>query len=947
MKAHLDFETRSKLDLTRVGLWAYALHPSTDVMCLAVGTRAHGIDVLTRKDLVTPKLNAYWLDYPLFSAQNAPFEYAIYNLILHRRYGWPAMWAPSAWTCSMARAAMCGLPLDLDERSRVLEYKTPKDLEGRRVMLELSSPRADGTFDETPAKYERLYKYCATDVAVEMEDDITLPELPASEKEIWNLDLVMNRRGVMLDLDLAAKAAPIATALIAPLNKRLQVATKGAIDKATQVQAIRHWLETQGVQTPTLDKVALTDLLARPDLPAHVREVINVRRQVGKKTSVAKYQAALDMACPDGRARGQLQYFGSHTGRWAGRGLQPHNMPKGFKSGEQLAAVARIKEGDAGLFDLAYGDKGMDVLSDTLRGLFVAGANKTFLCADFNAIEARVLFWEAGEVAALAAYTAGKSPYVDMARYVYRNEAVSKETHAAEYDTGKRTILGCFAPDTRVLTPRGWVAIIDVQEQDRVWDGIEWVAHDGVRYQGERETLRFVGIGVTPEHRVLTLDGKWACASRVAAGGTAFLLSTTAMGAYGLPGIDLALGVAWLASRSSVLAATLRSWTRPICGKATPLDATPAPKKPQPLGARSGGGTPTSSPRPFTENDCSTESRPSSSGVSTLSAKCSHTTGAGASVWRWLGEKTAALFSGISPRLKAGATRLSNWTGLTSTAATFQAIYDSQLGQLIWRINAKSETYRNVSVRWRPKSSVYDVVNAGPRSRFTILTEAGPLIVHNCGFGMGWETFQANVYAETAKLGKPVRLSDEISERAVKGYREKYPNVVRLWYAMEAAAINAVRRPGECFQAANGKVLWGMNQDRRFLVCRLPSGRHLWYYKPSLVRGKTPWGEEKDELRYWATHPKTKEWCRLHTYGGKLVENVTQAIARDLLANGMLKVEAAGYETLLTVHDEVLAETGLKNPSVEAFIKTMCDVPPWALGCPVAAEGWTGSRYHK
>ena len=658
MKAHLDFETRSKLDLTRVGLWAYALHPSTDVMCLAIGTRAHGIDVLKRAELITPKPNAYWLDYPLFSAQNAPFEYAIYNLILHRRYGWPARWDPKSWTCSMARAAMCGLPLDLDERSRVLEYKTPKDLEGRRVMLELSSPRADGTFDEDRAKYERLYKYCATDVAVEMEDDTTLPELPASEKEIWNLDLVMNRRGVMLDLDLAAKAAPIADALIAPLNKRLQVATKGAIDKATQVQAIRHWLETQGVQTPSLDKVALTDLLARPDLPPHVREVINVRRQVGKKTSVAKYQAALDMACPDGRARGQLQYFGSHTGRWAGRGLQPHNMPKGFKSGEQLAAVARIKEGDAGLFDLAYGDKGMDVLSDTLRGLFISAPDKTFLCADFNAIEARVLFWEAGETAALAAYTAGKSPYVDMARYIYRNEAITKESHPVEYDIGKRTILGA-------------------------------------------------------------------------------------------------------------------------------------------------------------------------------------------------------------------------------------------------------------------------------------------------GFGMGWETFRDNIYAETAKLGKAVKLSDEISERAVKSYREKYPNVVRLWYAMEAAAINAVRRPGECFQAANGKVLWGMNQDRRFLVCRLPSGRHLWYYKPSLVRGKTPWGEEKDELRYWATHPKTKEWCRLHTYGGKLVENVTQAIARDLLANGMLKVEAAGYETLLTVHDEVLAETSLKNPSVESFIKTMCDVPPWALGCPVAAEGWTGSRYHK
>ena len=160
-----------------------------------------------------------------------------------------------------------------------------------------------------------------------------------------------------------------------------------------------------------------------------------------------------------------------------------------------------------------------------------------------------------------------------------------------------------------------------------------------------------------------------------------------------------------------------------------------------------------------------------------------------------------------------------------------------------------------------------------------------------------------------------------------------------------------------CYPAAGGKVLWGMSKDRRFLVCRLPSGRFLWYYRPSVRMGKTPWGQEKEEFVYWGEHPKTREWCQLKTYGGGITENATQAVARDLMFHGWANAEAAGFPVVFKVHDELVAEvadpdqggwaTESHKEILDRFIAAMCRTPDWARGCPVQAEGWVGRRYRK
>ena len=672
MRLHLDFETRSEIDLRTAGAWKYAAHPSTEIMCASYAYDGGEIATMSGAGLE----HGQFLDDAAICAHNASFEYAIYHCILHKRYGWPVRTDPRLWSCTMARAAMVGLPLDLDSLGRVLQIKTPKDLEGRRVMLSLCKPRGydalgEAIWDETPEKLQKLYEYNATDVRAEMEIDALLPDQPPSEKEIWNLDLIANARGVAVDLDVCRKASALAGSLTLDLNARLRELTGGAVDKATQTTALKVYIKSQGVDIPTkedkdgeiketVDKAAILGLLGDPSVPRIVREVVTIRQQVGK-SSTAKYVKAIDTAGPDGRVRGVLQYHAAHTGRWGGRLIQPQNYPKGFdektQPGEQETCASLV--GDADMFSLRYGDKSMEALSDLLRGTIVAGPGKVLIAADYNAIEARVLMWLADEQSALAAYRRGDSPYVDLARTIYNNEAITKKTHPKEYDLGKRAFLGY-------------------------------------------------------------------------------------------------------------------------------------------------------------------------------------------------------------------------------------------------------------------------------------------------GYGMGAAKFKL-----TCKIQANIDITDEFAERSKTAYRDKYAAVVRMWYATDAAAVNAVKNPGTNYQACGGRVLFGMSKDRRFLKVRLPSGRFLWYYKPLVRKMKTPWGEEKETLLYAGEDPKTHQWGLLKTYGGALVENVVQAIARDIMAGGMLRCEAAGFPILLTAHDELLAEIpefspGFKSqPSLDSFIGLMCDLDPWAKGCPVAAEGWVGKRYRK
>jgi DNA polymerase len=252
--------------------------------------------------------------------------------------------------------------------------------------------------------------------------------------------------------------------------------------------------------------------------------------------------------------------------------------------------------------------------------------------------------------------------------------------------------------------------------------------------------------------------------------------------------------------------------------------------------------------------------------------------------------------------------------------------------------NLISERYKNYKKESENSKIVYDIVNAGPRNRFTIKTKSGHLIVHNSGYGGwigAWMAFKADEFLDEKKI-----------KDSILAWREASPRIVALWKGLEDAAKWSVANPGNETGYNGIKYLC----QRNVLYCTLPSGRLITYHRP-LLTPSTRWNVDLD-LSYegWNTNPKNGRpgWIRMETYGGKLTENVVQAVARDILAHAIVNLERAGYPVVLHIHDEIVCEVPEGYGSVEEMERIMNTVPEWAKDWPVIAkEGWRAKRYAK
>jgi len=214
--------------------------------------------------------------------------------------------------------------------------------------------------------------------------------------------------------------------------------------------------------------------------------------------------------------------------------------------------------------------------------------------------------------------------------------------------------------------------------------------------------------------------------------------------------------------------------------------------------------------------------------------------------------------------------------------------------------------------------------------------------VLGAGYGMGPKKFLATCEAQ----GKVIEPQD--AETIVQAYRTEYYQIPLLWRGLEEAAIAAVQRPGRemTYKSETGAPISFMVRDG-FLLMKLPSGRLLFYREPRVVQVATPWGA-RPALEYFTVNSVTRKWQREKTWGGRLTENAVQAICRDLIAEAMLRLRAAGYRLVGTVHDEVIIETNdLSDENVKRVLSIMTEVPAWAAGFPIAAEAGKGVRYGK
>lgn len=398
----IDIETFSSVDIKKAGLYKYVQSPDFEILLFAYSWDdgpVEIVDLKNRESLPMEVIHALYDPNVIKHAYNAAFEWYCINSVMESPI--------EQWRCTQIHGLYCGYPAGLGKIGEALGLPQDKKKMGvggsliRTFCVPIKKPAKSNGYrtrtlpDHEPEKWQLFKQYCIGDVVAEKEILRRLSVFPVPEQEwmLWQLDQRINVRGIACDLQLVEGALAVDEKSTSELMK--EAVQLSGLDNPKSVQQLKKWLtEEIGEEVDNLRKDTVTSLIEGAD-EGRAKRVLEIRQELSK-TSIKKYQAMKIVACEDGRVRGLLQFYGANrTGRWAGRLVQVHNLPRNYLSTLEYARQL-VREHKADMIKFVYGNV-PDTLSQLIRTAFVAPDGKKLHIADFSAIEARVIAWLAGE----------------------------------------------------------------------------------------------------------------------------------------------------------------------------------------------------------------------------------------------------------------------------------------------------------------------------------------------------------------------------------------------------------------------------------------------------------------------------------------------------------------------------------------------------------------------
>lgn len=444
-----DLETYSSVDLAKCGVYRYCESEDFEILLAAYsidGGAVQVTDLACGEKLPQEILDALEDETVEKWSFNSQFE----RICLSRLLGYPAgdYLAPASWRCSMVWASTLGLPRSLESVGAVLGLEKQKLTEGKDLIRYFCVPcrptkanggRTRNLPEHDPEKWERFKAYNLRDVETEMQIQERLSRFPVPDFiwEEYQLDQEINDRGIGVDMELVRQAIAMDARSREWLTASMQELTE--LENPNSVQQMKQWLADHGLETDTLGKTAVAELVKTA--PEPLREVLSLRQQLAKN-SVKKYTAMENAVCADSRAHGMFVFYGANrTGRFSGRLIQLQNLYKNTMP-DLAQARALVRSGNYEALSMLYEDI-PDTLSQLIRTAFVPQDGRKLIVADFSAIEARVLAWLAGEKWVLEVFEKGGDIYCETAARMFHCRVEKHGENAELRQKGKQATLSC------------------------------------------------------------------------------------------------------------------------------------------------------------------------------------------------------------------------------------------------------------------------------------------------------------------------------------------------------------------------------------------------------------------------------------------------------------------------------------------------------------------------